>query len=108
MNLTITEQILLLTIWRLDDDAYGVKIREKVCEYSKKDFAFGTLYNNLDQLIRKGYATSYKGEPTAVRCGKRKVYYKITEDGLDALQAARELQSKLWGGIPDFAFVRGN
>ena len=107
MKLTITEQILLLTIWRLNDEAYGFNIREQVCEYTKKEVAFGTLYNNLDQLIRKGLAVSYKGEPTAVRGGKRKTYYRITDQGMDALQAARELQSKLWDGIPDVAFLRG-
>jgi DNA-binding PadR family transcriptional regulator len=107
MKLTITEQILLLTIWRLDDEAYGFKIREQVCKYLEKDIAFGTLYNNLDQVIRKGYVISYKGEPTATRGGKGKMYYRITDEGIDALQAARELQSKLWQGIPDLAFVRG-
>ena len=107
MKLTITEQMLLLTIWRLDEESYGFKIRERVCEYMNKEIAFGTIYNNLDQLIRKGYAVSYKGEPTAVRGGKRKVYYKITDEGLDALQAARELQNKLWDDIPEFAFIRG-
>ena len=107
MKLTITEQMLLLTIWRLDEEAYGFKIREKLSEYSNKDIAFGTVYNNLDQLIRKGYAVSFKGEPTAIRGGKRKVYYRITDEGLGALQAARELQNKLWDGIPDFAFMRG-
>ncbi len=107
MKLTITEQMLLLTIWRLDEEAYGFRIREKVSGYLNKDIAFGTVYNNLDQLIRKGYAVSFKGEPTAIRGGKRKVYYRITDEGLDALQAARELQNKLWDGIPDFAFIKG-
>ena len=107
MKLTITEQILLLTIWRLDEEAYGFNIRDKVSEYTKKEIAFGTIYNNLDQLIRKGLAISYKGEPTAVRGGKRKTYYRITDDGIDALQVARELQSQLWEGIPDVAFIRG-
>ena len=107
MKITITEQILLLTIWRLDEEAYGFKIREKVSEYLNKDIAFGTVYNNLDQIIRKGYAESHKGESTAVRGGKRKVYYQITDKGLDALQTARELQNKLWDDIPEFAFMRG-
>jgi len=105
-KVTITEQILLLAIWRLKEDAYGVKIRELICEYTSSDVGFGTLYNNLDQLLKKGYAHSFKGEPTAVRGGKRKVYYKITERGMEALQTARELQNKLWDGIPDYAFTR--
>lgn len=106
MKVTITEQILLLCIWKLSDDAYGFKIREMVSDYNGKEIAFGTIYNNLDQLIRKGYAVSFKGEATAIRGGKRKVYYKITEKGLGALQAARELQNRLWEGVPELAFSK--
>ena len=107
MKLTLNEQILLLSIWRLEDEAYGVKLREMVCDYTGKDVAFGTLYNNLDQLIKKGYAVSFKGEPTAVRGGKAKVYYRMTKEGMLALQDARELQNKLWDGVPEFAIGKG-
>ena len=108
MKVTVTEQILLITIWRLGDEAYGFKIRERICDLTDKEVAFGTLYNNLDQLIKKGYAESFKGEPTAVRGGKRKVYYKMTDLGMEALQSARELNNKLWQDIPDFAFLKGH
>ena len=107
VKITLNEQMLLLIIWKLGDEAYGYTIREKINAYTQKEIAFGTLYNNLDQLIRKGYAVSHKGEPTAIRGGKRKVYYKITAKGRDALQAARELQAKLWKGIPEYAFMKG-
>ena len=106
MKLTINEQILLLSILRLKDEAYGVRIREQVCEYTGKEVAFGTLYNNLDQLIKKGYAVSHKGEPTAVRGGKAKVYYQITDEGIKALQAARKLQNRLWHGISELALIK--
>ncbi len=105
-SLTINESMLLLTIWRLGEEAYGVKIRDKVSEYSLREVGFGSLYNNLDQLVRKGYTSSYKGEPTAARGGKRKVYYNLTKKGLEALQNARELQHKLWSNIPDMAFIK--
>jgi DNA-binding PadR family transcriptional regulator len=106
MRLTITEQILLTAVWSLQDEAYGIKIMERVYEYIKKEIAFGTLYNNLDQLIKKGYAESFKGEPTAVRGGKRKVYYKITTKGIHALQEARELQRRLRQDMPNIAVDR--
>ncbi|MCP4725878.1 MAG: PadR family transcriptional regulator [bacterium] len=102
-RLTITEEILLLTIWRLKDDAYGVTIRDRICEYYDSDVGFGTLYNNLDQLVKKGYVKAEKGEPSPVRGGKRKVYYSITKEGLQSLKNARELHNKLWDGVPDYA-----
>ena len=106
MKVTITEQMLLLFIYRLDKEAYGFNIREMVCETTGKEIAFGTLYNNLDQLLKKGYAISYKGESTAVRGGKRKVYYQLTPLGMQALPTARDLQEKLWEGIPKMAFTK--
>lgn len=102
-KLTINEEILLLVIWRLDQDAYGVTIQEKVSELTGMDFRFGALYNHLEQLTRKGYVTSYKGDPTAMRGGKRKVFYQITKAGREALESARALHEKLWENVPRLA-----
>ncbi|MCP4724529.1 MAG: PadR family transcriptional regulator [bacterium] len=100
-ELTIPEQTLLLAIWRLKDEAYGVSIRKKVEEVTKKDIIYGTLYNLLDQLVRKGYVLKSRGEPTAERGGRSKIYYRLTEEGVNALEAARDLQKSLWEGIPE-------
>lgn len=99
-NLTITEQIYLISIWHLKEEAYGVKIREKIIELTGKSMVFGTLYNNLDYLVKKGFVISEKGETGPNRGGNIKVFYKITERGLRALQEARELQESLWAPIP--------
>ncbi len=103
-DLTIPEQIILTAIWRLEDNAYGVTIRKKVAEVIKKDMIYGTLYNFLDQLLRKGYVTKNKSAPTSERGGRSKLYYKLTEEGFRALERARELQSFIWLDIPDSAF----
>ncbi len=100
-ELTIPEQTLLLTIWRLKDDAYGVSIRKKTEEVTGKDIIYGTLYNMLDQLVRKAFVVKWRGEPTAERGGRSKIYYRITDEGVRALEAARELQRSLWDGIPE-------
>ena len=100
--LTMMEQILLITILKLADEAYGVQIRKQVEEVTGKDVKYGTLYNSLDQLVRKGYVTSRAGEPTAVRGGRRKIYYSITPIGRDALQTAHDLQKNLWEGVWDY------
>lgn len=105
-KLTITEQTLLLIIWKLEEKAYGVTIRDMYCQYCQTDVGFGTLYNNLEQLVRKGYATTFRGESSPIRGGKRKVYYQISDLGMNALQAARELQEKLWKDIPKLAFIK--
>jgi DNA-binding PadR family transcriptional regulator len=105
-RLTINEEIFLIAIWHLADEAYGVNIRKKIKELTGGAVLFGTLYNTLDYLVKKGYVTTRKGEPTSKRGGHNKVYYSITSEGQGALQRARELQHKLWAGIPDYAFYK--
>jgi len=100
--LTINEQILLLTILKLQDNAYGVPIMEKVRDTTQKKIVYGTLYNSLDNLVQKGYVVTLRGEPTPERGGRSKVYYSLTEKGKTALQKAKELQVFLWEGVPDF------
>ena len=101
-ELTIQEEIILTVIWRLKEEAYGVLIRKNIIDITKKKMMYGTLYNTLCQLLRKGYVSKIKGEPTAVRGGRSKMYYLVTQDGLQALQKTRELHRSIWKGIPEF------
>ena len=100
-DLTQHEQIVLLSIWRLRGDAYGVAIRQNVEEITHRRIHYGTLYNTLDKLVKKGHVELEKGEPTAERGGRHKIYYSLTREGLAALQKAKELQTAMWNGIPD-------
>jgi len=101
-ELTIQEEIILTAIWRLKEEAYGVLIRKNVAEITDKQMMYGTLYNTLSQLLRKGYVSKNKGEPTAARGGRSKMYYRVTQDGVKALQNNRELHRSIWKGIPEF------
>lgn len=105
--LSLTEQVYLTAIICNGDNAYGVKIREKVIEITGKSMAFGTLYNNLDQLVRKGFVTAGKD---LKQTDSKKVFYKLTDSGKAALKNSRNLQESLWSVVPDdfFAFDQGN
>ena len=103
-ELTKIEEILLLAIWRLKDDAYGVKIRQYVSEIIGKEFTYGNLYSALSQLAKKKYVKKTLGDPTPDRRGRRKIYYNVSASGMKALKAARELNQKMWDKISDFAF----
>jgi PadR family transcriptional regulator PadR len=102
-ELTISEEIILTAICRLKDDAYGVTIRKKVEEVTGRDMIYGTLYNILAQLVRKGYVKKSRGIPTAERGGRSKMYYQLTPAGIMALQEARELQKLIWEGLSDLS-----
>lgn len=105
-ELTKFEEILLVVIWRLKDDAYGVKIRQYIVKYLKKDYTYGNLYSALDQLARKGYVNKRLGEPTPQRRGRRKIHYTVTTEGLEALNEAREMNETLWAGLSRLAFEK--
>ena len=105
-ELTKVEEILLIAIWRLQDDAYGVKIRQYVSEIIGKEFTYGNLYSALNQLVKKKYVAKIPGEPTPERRGRSKIFYKVSPEGLRAMKAAREINEKLWVGIPRYILER--
>ena len=99
-KLTLNEQIYLLAIWRLKNEAYGVRIRETIMKMTGHKILFGTLYNSLDYMAQKGLLTSRRVKSPSPHGGNRRVYYAITEAGLRALQETRELQESIWKGMP--------
>lgn len=103
-DLTVLEELILAAIISLEDDAYGVSIRKHVRIKTNKTLMYGTLYRALDQLTRKLYVTKSKGDATADRDGSKKIYYRVTDKGRDALQEAFRLQKDIWDIVPDFTF----
>lgn len=105
-TLTLDESIFLAAILILEDGAYGVAIRRKVLETAGKSVSYGTLYSHLDQLFRKGYVTKSFGKPSAERGGRRKIYYRVTGSGIEALKSTlavhRSLQKSLGEAVPGF------
>ncbi len=92
------EEIYLLSILELDDNAYGVSIKKMVSKKTGKVLSYGGLYFSLGQLVKKGFVEKKAGEPTSKRGGRRKYYYTLTEEGKEALQATYEHQKSLWKG----------
>ena len=102
-DVTLHEQVILLSIWRLRGNAYGVTLRENILAVAGTDIHYGTLYNTLAKLVAKGLVRTKTGEPTGERGGRRKIYYELTRDGRVSLGEAREFHAAIWEGIPDFA-----
>ena len=103
-ELTKTEEILLIAIWQLKKDAYGVKIRQYVSNVIQKEFTYGNLYSALNQLVKKKYVLKTMGETIPERRGRRRIYYTVSPEGLKALKTTREMHDRLWAGISKVAF----
>ncbi len=98
------EEVVLLTVAILYGDAYGITILNEIESRLKRDVSIGSLRTVLSRLEKKGYLTSELGEPTAVRGGKRKRFFKVTKYGQKALQETKEQRQQLWDAIPRIAF----
>jgi PadR family transcriptional regulator PadR len=93
------EQIVLLAILRLGDDAYGVPIRREIEERAVRSLTVGALYRTLDRLEDKGYITSWFSEPTPERGGRSKRYFRLKPSGVRALTDTREALDAMWNGV---------
>ena len=97
------EEIVLLTVGVLYDEAYGVAIKDAIEERAKRKVSVGALQSALKRMEKKGYLTSRSGEANAQRGGKPKRYYTITAFGKLALQQSRDIRMQLWDSIPKIA-----
>jgi PadR family transcriptional regulator PadR len=93
------EQVVLLAILRLADDAYAVTIRGEILGCTSRDVSRGSIYITLDRLETKGYLRSWFGDPTPERGGRAKRYYALRPRALEALKQSRRALVSLWNGL---------
>ena len=105
-ELTKNEELILLSIWKLKDNAYGVTIREHLKKITGKILNYGSLYNTLYLLVRRGLVESKESEPLSKQGGRRKVLYSLTREGEKALSDAQRIHRQAWGDVPNFAFEK--
>jgi len=96
------EEIVLLTVAILTNDAYGVSIKKEIEDRLNRNVSVGALQSALRRMEDKGYLQSSFGEATAMRGGKRKRYFNITNLGKQALAYTHDTRNQLWEAIPDF------
>ena len=99
--LTRLEEAILIAVVKLEDGAYGVPINREVSKIFGKTYTMGGLYFALDQLVRKEYLMKRSADPTPKRGGRSRSYYRLTLEGIEALEAIRRHQIKLWEAIPE-------
>lgn len=92
------EELVLLTIANLAKDAYGVAILNDISERANRKLSIGALHSTLTRLEEKGYISSYLGEPTNERGGRRKRYFELTDSAVAELNNMKALRDQLWAG----------
>ena len=107
------EQLILLAVLGLKDNAYGMTVRREIHERTGRDVAIGAVYTTLDRLEAKGLVTSWVADATQERGGRAKRFFKLEAAGQRALKdtltattrMVKGLESKL--GLPRFQPSRG-
>jgi len=102
--LSRSEEIILLAVWKLEDEAYGVPIRDQVSKDTGQEWSFGAVYKPLKQLLHKGFVDKTASAPCAERGGRSKYIYAITPDGRAALREIRKIHRALWTEACEAAF----
>lgn len=97
------EEIVMLTVAILHGEAYGVAIIEEMENRLNRSVSIGSLQVVLKRLEDKGYLKSELGEATAVRGGKRKRFFTVTNIGKEILKTTKEQRMQLWNAVPDIA-----
>ena len=97
--LTKLEELILLSVWRLDETAYGTTIFKHIKEITGKKLSLGGVYFPLDRLVKRGFLNSFVGEATEERRGLSKRYYKLTKQGTAALDEMYRVNEIMWKGF---------
>ena len=103
-QLSRNEEMILLSIWKLADNAYGVTIRKNFMEMTRQILHFGSLYNTLERLSRKGLVTYQESCPESKKGGRRKKLYCLTPDGKKALMDAQSVYQSAWRTVSGLEF----
>ena len=98
--LSRAEEIILLAILRLGDNAYGISIRELIHASTGAEWSLAQIYDPLNRLAHKGFVSKSKGDPSPERGGRHKCLYALTGEGKEVLRELRRVQKSLWENLP--------
>lgn len=105
-NLGEFEELVLLTVAALLEEAYSVAICDELSDHTGRSVKLGVVHAVLNRLEEKGFVKSELGEATKTRGGKRKRFYQVTTAGRAALVQAKAMRDQLWDRIPSLTWKK--
>ena len=100
-NLGELEGLVLLTVLRLKDGAYGARIKRELKARAGRSVSTSTIYVTLMRLEEKGFVRSWLGESSNERGGRAKRLFELKPAGIDALRESREVMERMWEGLEE-------
>ncbi len=93
------EQMVLVALLHLGDEAYGVPVVEEIHRRTGRDVLRPAVYVALRRLEQKGLVASRMGSPRPERGGRARKHYTVTPSGLDLVRDARAAWLSMWDGL---------
>ena len=93
------EQIVLLAILRLGEEAYGVPIVEEIQRRTGREVSRTAVYVALTRLEKRGLVSSRMGDPTPERGGKAKRYFKVEPPAIERIRDSKDALVRMWDGL---------
>ncbi|MDX2249495.1 MAG: PadR family transcriptional regulator [Bacteroidia bacterium] len=107
-NIGEFEELVLLTVGILFEDAYGLAITDEFEKQTGRRCTISSIHKALVRLEEKGYLRSYMGGATESRGGRNKRLYVLTQAGVKVLNQTREVRNTMWGQVPKIVWEGGN
>ena len=97
------EELVLLLIVMLKEEAYGLAIRKALKEQANRNVTIGAVHGPVNRLESKGFVESTLGGATKERGGRRKRIFTITAAGKKLLQNSQDVKVNIWRQIPELS-----
>src|SRR5688572_28583881 len=97
------EEVVLLTVGVLYDQAYGLLITEEIERQTGRSVSISAVHAALSRLEEKGFVSSRMGGATQERGGRWKRFFTVSVAGSRALREVHETRTQLWDLIPSAA-----
>lgn len=93
------EELVLLAVLRLGDEAYGASVREELKAHAGRSVSISTVYVTLMRMEEKGLCRSWMGEPSGERGGKAKRHFQVSAEGVRAVETSRAVRERMWARV---------
>ena len=93
------EEHVLMTVWTLKGEGYGVNVFQYLEKMHAGRITMGVVYDVMERLRKKGLLEARMGEPTPKRGGMRKKYYRMTNAGIEELARSKETHDRIMSGF---------
>ena len=93
------ELVVLLAVLGLRDEAYPVSIRDAIEERTRRKVSRAAVFITLERLERNGFVTSRYGDPTPVRGGRAKRFFRATRTGIAAVKGGLHVIQSMTAGL---------